>query len=358
MKSELFAPDQQTGNSVQVINLCLAHHAFIVFVRTLQFMKTRLKGIDIGEAIHIPQNEIASRFFPYPKFECKKELQKLVDDGQLRISASKTTFGHTMFLYEALQMGPVNFYLIKPKAGIYDKETLQMISYLKQVSTTLPATELPPYFNSFLAYRHDCMNLFFIVDVFSGRIHTPVTSLKGLLRIHLLLDGQPTIGIDVATMQPLLLGKILKQVIGVNEYSNWLDSGEDIYIMLQKKAGLENRDQAKKRFFEILFADANNDLVAQFGNADWITWINQYKVKPEPRNPHYTVKPHSNLAWLLQSTEVKLMRKVWHELISAGIPFLSVHDEVIIKKTDQCCAERIFSSVLNQEFTFFKLNVK
>jgi hypothetical protein len=95
-----------------------------------------------------------------------------------------------------------------------------------------------------------------------------------------------------------------------------------------------------------------------FGDADWITWINQYKSQVEPRNLHNKGKLHNNLAWLLQSTEVNLMRKVWHDLIKAGIPFLSVHDEIIVKQSDQLIAENIFTSVLDQEFTFFKLNIK
>jgi len=39
---------------------------------------------------------------------------------------------------------------------------------------------------------------------------------------------------DVATMQPLLLGKILLSEIGSNEYSDWINYGKDIYIMLKK----------------------------------------------------------------------------------------------------------------------------
>jgi hypothetical protein len=339
--------------------LCINHKAFIVFVRTWQFLKTRLKGIDENEAVHIPQKEIAERFFPFPKWDCKNELQRLVEVGELRITETlNTKTGHKMFLYETLQHGLVDLYLIKPKAIDYDSDTLQMIEYLKRVSVDRDAPELLPYFESFLSFRDDCMNLFFTVDDFSGRVHTPVTSLKGIIREHLLIDGIPTIGIDVATMQPLLLGKALKQAIGTNEYSSWIDSGEDIYIMLQQKAGLKTRAEGKKRFFQIAFARPNNELASMFGDADWITWINQYKSQLEPRNLHNKGKLHNNLAWLLQSTEVNLMRKVWHELIKACIPFLSVHDEIIVKKSDLFYAEQIFNSVLSQEFNFYKLNLK
>jgi len=353
--SAISLPEIQSSKTT----LCVNHNAFIVYVRTKQFLKTRLKGIDENEAVHISQAEIAERFFPFPKWDCKNELQCLVEIGQLRITETiKTKSGHNMFLYEALLPGKVDLYLIKPKATYFDPDILQMIEYLKRATVDQDADELPPYFESFINFRDDCMNLFFTVDDFSGRVHSPVTSLKGIIREHLLIDSQPTIGLDVATMQPLLLGKVLKQAIGPNEYTSWIESGEDIYIKLQQKANLETRDQCKKRFFEILFAPADDKLAAIFGDAVWITWINMYKSQLEPRNPHNAFKPYSNIAWLLQSTEVSVMRKVWHGLINAGIPFLSVHDEVIVKLLDQHKAEMIFRSVLDHEFTFYKLNLK
>lgn len=338
---------------------CINHEAFILYVRTKQFLKTRLRGIDDELAIHIPMEEIESRFFPQPKFNCKQELHNLVEAGLLRIiEGISPKTGHKMFRYEALQPGKVDLYLIKPKARNFDPDTHQMIALLKRVTVDQGAPELPPYFESFLNFRDDCMNLFVTVDYFAGRVHTPISNLHRPIRPYLLLDGQPTIGIDVTTMQPLLLGKLLTQAIGTNEYSTWINSGEDIYIKLQQKAGLDTREQGKKRFFEILFARPNNQLATMFGDSDWITWINWYKTQPEPRNPHNAGKPHSNLAWSLQTTEVNAMRKVWHGLIGAGIPFLSVHDEIIVKQSDRQMAEQIFRAVLDDEFTFFKLNVK
>ena len=69
-------------------------------------------------------------------------------------------------------------------------------------------------------------------------------------------------------------------------------------------------------------------------------------------------KNYSNLAWLLQSTEVKVMFKVWYNLIENKIPFLSVHDEIIIRESDFIKANDIFRAVLTYEFEFFKLNGK
>lgn len=95
-----------------------------------------------------------------------------------------------------------------------------------------------------------------------------------------------------------------------------------------------------------------------FGSVNWINWVNQYKSEPEKSNPHTVEKEHSNLAWVLQNTEVEVMRKVWVKLLENKIPFLSVHDEIIIKQRDKEQAEQIFRNVLNVEFEYYKLNSK
>jgi hypothetical protein len=49
------------------------------------------------------------------------------------------------------------------------------------------------------------------------------------------------------------------------------------------------------------------------------------------------------------------MRQVWQGLHDAGIVFLSVHDEVIVKAKDIAEAELIFSNVLFKYLSYYKL---
>ena len=214
------------------------------------------------------------------------------------------------------------------------------------------------YFNLFLELKNQYLNLFFTVDLFSGRVHTPVSSFKREYRPNILIEGEQTSSLDVSTMQPTLLGKILEIQIGINEYSEWINEGRDIYLIIQSKGKLDSRDKAKKRFFEILFSKPNKQLAELFGNANWINWINEIKSNPLEANPRSQKKQHSNLAWLLQTSEVKIMREVWQGLVNANIFFLSVHDEVIIKVIDAKKAEEIFNNVLTKHFKFYKLNSK
>ncbi len=335
-----------------------AKTVFITYVRTRQLFKTRLKGIDESESVHIQQKEIEQRFFVYPEHNRKKELTELVNSEELEITEKESPVtGMRMYLYKALRAGAIDVYLVKPSITVLGENSRLMLENLKRVSL-VPGAPSTMYFDAFLKYKNDLTGLFFTMDAFAGRVHTPVTSFGREHRVNLLLDGCPTVGLDVATMQPLLLGKILKQRIGENQYSNWIDAGRDIYVMLQETARLETRDQGKNRFFEILFARPSGSLAEMFGSADWITWINQYKKIQEPGNPHTFKKPYSNLAWLLQTTEVQTMRKVWRSLNLAGIPFLSVHDEIIIKESDKHQAESLFREVLDKEFLFYNLNKK
>lgn len=338
----------------------LPQRFFMSYVRTLQFMKSRLKGIEEDEAVHINQKEIEQRFFIYPEHPRKDELKGLVDSGELEIFEKfNQTTGKKMLMYRAVNptQWPLELKLIKPKETNYGTQTKLMQSHLMSISLPrfAPST---PYFDFFLQNRKDYLDYFFTVDSFSGRVHTPVTSFPKKHRTNILIGGSETIGLDVATMQPMLLGKILREQIGANRFSNWIDSGEDIYIMLQRAAKLETRDQGKKRFFEILFAPPSNELSEMFGDANWIRWINNYKQVIQKGNPHSINKRYSNLAWLLQTTEVKTMRKVWQLLNESNILFLTVHDEIIVKEKDRFQTEGLFRKVLDSEFTNYSLNVK
>jgi hypothetical protein len=65
-------------------------------------------------------------------------------------------------------------------------------------------------------------------------------------------------------MQPLLLGKVLKSKIGINDFSNWIDEGRDVYLFLKELADLKTRDEAKEMFYQILFGKPNKALEQVF----------------------------------------------------------------------------------------------
>lgn len=330
---------------------------FITYIRTCQFRQCRFRDGNALDSVFISRDEIKKRFFPSPEYDVKKELEYLVQINELYIEQKVLNNGNKAYFYKALKTGGIDFSLIKTNGSELNETHKAMMSYLKDVSLSENAPSTL-YFDVFLSLKEQYLRMFFTVDQFSNRVHTPVTNFHRTHRPNILLQGEKTTSLDVATMQPLLLGKILKDELGENEYSNWISSGNDIYIMIQEKAKLKNRDEAKKLFFKILFAPANNKLAEMFGASNWINWINEFKSKPLLSNPHTIEKEYSNLAWLLQTTEVKVMYKVWHNLINNNILFLSVHDEIIIRERDLIEAEIIFKTVLDYEFEYYKLNNK
>lgn len=330
--------------------------AFLTCVRTLTLTKTRLKGIDDNDFVHLGQREIEERFFKWPSFSREKEIKKLIKDGSLiKKKQYNPKSGRMMDMYICLRHGALDASLVPVKVPVYGKTQSFMLECLK--NTVLePGTPTTMYFDFFIQSRDQYPNLFFKFDSFSGRCHTPVTSLPGSIRENLLLYGKPVVSLDVSQMQPQILGVVLKDQIKENQFSTWMDSRADVYRMIAGRYGLDTRAEGKKRFFEILFGRANDELAVIFGEADWITWINRYKRRKNTGNPHMH-KLHSNLAWLLQKKEVEIMKTVWIDLTAANIPFLTVHDEIICSRENKEAATKIFKEKLEQHFVHFQLNV-
>lgn len=314
-------------------------HEFLTYLRTKQLFNQRLKDTDNSVQLH------KTDLWRFNVSEA--QLKQMVESGQLQ---------HTATGYKVLQPGKVDFNMIKNRGAEltnlhkWMRQILLFIDFPKDKQTT-------DYFNAFLKVRNQHLDLFFTVDKFSRRVHTPITSLSRDLRPFIKLCGDPVASLDIAQMQPMLLARVLHDHIGKNSFSDALFNGKDIYSMLQSKAGLQSREEAKKRFFEVAFSCPNNDLEKLFGAENWIRWVNGYKNTHEPRNPH-SEKRHSNLAWLLQSYEVTIMTKIWRKLAEFGIPFLTVHDEIICQRSDAGKVEKIMNSVLSGYFRTFKINIK
>jgi hypothetical protein len=342
-------------NSLQK-NIITTESNFVTYVRTMMFWNQRFRDIPKDSHVFIPQKDIENRFYPFPQFVAKDEIRMLCDAGDIEVVDNYRSNGQKYFTYRALKSGRICPDLLKPRGRPLDVITEKMMEYLNRIEMLDEYTD-NLYYQSFRHLRDRYLRLFFIVDEFSGRVHTPVTSMKGQDRKLIRIDGHKTSSIDVVTMQPLLLGHILRNQIGDNEFSYWISSGRDIYSHLQAKSGLRSRDEAKEKFFQIIFDRPSSGLAKLFGSSHWIEWINEYKSQIEIRNPHTNEKPHSNLAWLLQTTEVKMMRKVWEALIMNQIPFLSVHDEIITPDHYTGFVEAMFKQTIGNDLEGFKIKI-
>lgn len=257
--------------------------------------------------------------------------------------------------YKVQGVNEINLSLVRPHGQPLTELHRWMLE--RVCETDLPSNvEITPYWKTFLRHREQLPELFMTVDKFANRVHTAVSGLSRDLRPHLLLRGQKTVSLDIFQCQPTLLGLILKQGVGENEFSNTIDRGEDVYLLLQSNAKLGSRNEAKKRFFQIVFGRVNDNL-AQLIEPICADWINNYKSTYLPKNPKGD-KLYNNLAWLLQNSEVQIMSEIWQRLAENGIPFLTVHDELIVCENDSDNVLTIMNEILKPQFKQIKITTK
>lgn len=313
---------------------------FLTYCNTRQFLTNRWKGDIFSNAFYLSDAELKRWHVTRVQLEAMPQIKT--------VGVNK---------YNVIGVESIDISLVRP----HGQPLTDLHSWMLErvCETELPeGVEVTPYWNSFLKHRSQFPTLFFTVDEFAGRVHTPISGMSRDLRPLLLLRNEKTCSLDVAQMQPTLLGTILQQAVGENSFSAAINEGSDVYLMLMQTAKLKSRDEAKKRFFQILFGKPNEDLAKLFEGANWIEWINKYKSTIEPRNPHGKEKTYSNLAWILQTLEVRVMSEIWRKLAEDAIPFLTIHDEIIVCEKDINKTLDIMNEILKNHFKTFKINIK
>lgn len=326
----------------------MTEHFFTTYVRTKVLFKHRLNGLKDYDSVKI---------YVY-------ELDKLgVNRGPL-LHHLKTK-GEISYddngVFKALRDGPVDYSLLERtrKRDKVEAELTPLHLYMREqlrfVSLCSDSSDISVYFKTFLKHRDDDLKPFFTVDTFSGRVHTPVVNLKTCLRHRIRLCGSPVVSLDVKQMQPTILAKVLLDTIGENSFSTEIFNGVDVYVLLQKSAGLPSRAEAKLMLFRLIFGKPMTDIGKVFkGDTAWVDWINSYKSRTEHKNPHKEDK-HTNLAWLLQFSEVQVMSGMWAKLWRMRIPFLTIHDDILCRECDKDMVYNIMDEELQKHFIKFNI---
>lgn len=327
-------------------------HYFTTYVRTKVVFKHRLNDL---------KNYDTVRIYIY-------ELDKLgVNNGPLLygLRAQGQIWYDDKGNFKALREGPVDPLLLertkkrgKERVPLTDLH-VWMREQLMLVELDVPRSEMSVYFKTFLDQRSEQLGAFFSVDAFAGRVHSPIVNLKSELRSKLSLGGCEIVSLDVKQMQPTILAKVLLEVIGENAFSTSIFNGVDVYeLLLSKNDSLTNRGEAKKLLFQLIFGKPMKDLGAMFqGCTKWVDWINSYKSKTESKNPHKE-DMHTNLAWLLQYSEVKVMAGIWKVLWEKRIPFLTIHDELMCRIGDKDRVYDVMDGELRRHFKSYEIIIK
>lgn len=334
----------------------MREHILTTFIRTKWVFKQRLKDLKKRD-----YDAVKVYVYELEKLNCNSGplLHSLRDRGEI-------TYNNDGFFKVMNKDGPIDptlLELTKRRSKItlpLNDLHIWMRSQLKHVNLPkgTPKKNIPVYFKAFLDHRDKDLSPFFSVDAFSGRVHTPVVNLKGNLRSSLKFYDESIVSLDVKQMQPTILAKVLLDSIGSNLFSDTIFKGGDVYVLLQKTAKLPSRDEAKKYLFKLIFGSPQEGIGKMFDGDQhiWVDWINEYKSRREPKNPHGE-NTHTNLAWLLQYSEVQVMTDVWNRLKQKGIPFLTIHDELLCRSKDKDIAFQIFEEELQKHFSYFEINV-
>jgi DNA polymerase-3 subunit epsilon len=349
--SRVYLSMMYTGQSFE---LRRQHHEDVLttYIRTKTVFKGRLKDLKDYDTVKI---------YTY-------ELEKLDrNNGPLlfALRARGEIWYDNNGNFKAVEDGPIDIRLLertrkpeKIKVPLTDLHRY-MRDQLMHVDLDVPEKDIPVYFKAFLKHREEQLDTFFTVDAFSGRIHTPIVNLKHDLREHLTFYGEKLSSLDVKQMQPTILAKVLCESIGPNPFSDAVFTGEDVYDLLMKKdRSLRSRADAKKFVFQLIFGRPSSNMGRMFsGDIRWVDWINRYKSSREPRNPHQKDR-HTNLAWLLQYNEVKIMCFVWERLWKKNIPFLTIHDDVLCRPCDRDVVFGVMNEELKKHFKKFSIRVE
>ena len=321
-------------------------HPFTTYVRTKLVFQQRLKDLKSYDTVRIYLYELkklgVSGF----------TLWKLRNEGEIWYD-EHGNFKHTIEgeIDPALMRITKNAKIRAPITKLHKI----MRDYLMRVTVT-STDSLSVYFREFLKHRDKHLQEFFTVDGFSGRVHTPVVSLKSVFRPRLRLDESKLVSLDVKQMQPTVLAKILQKEIGDNPFSSTVWKGDDVYLLIQKQnKEIASRDDAKRFLYRLIFGKPIDDIKNMFGGDNqWVDWINKYKSRRERRNPH-SISPHTNLAWRLQSEEVGCMKQIWTKLVARNIPFLTIHDDILCKREDEEEVLRVMDSILKTHFRYYEI---
>jgi len=174
-------------------------------------------------------------------------------------------------------------------------------------------------------------------DLFGHRVHSIISQLPRPMRKHVFIGGYPTVEVDLSQSQPMILAKYLEDKIGDNSFSRAVHS-MDIYSFIQGELGLLNRELAKKILFRMIFGPSDTYMAKEFYHLfpDTKDFVMRLKSDIDTNNP--SKKIYSNLAFKMQRTETDLFRIVWSKLMANRIPYLSIHDGLLVKIED---AERV-----------------
>jgi hypothetical protein len=188
-------------------------------------------------------------------------------------------------------------------------------------------------------------------DNFSGRVYNIATGVPRFVRSYIRIQGEPVAEIDMRSSHAVLLWKIVPRTDFITFLTSSTSRGLDIYDRLGEILGINERREVKFKFLRALYSRPSSRYSQDFKRifpqaAEILEGIKSTENKRNPSNGRGT---HTNLAFKLLNLEVKLFRQVWEGLYLEGIPFLSIHDGVLVPVSQVARARGIMEAILRRE---------
>jgi hypothetical protein len=168
-------------------------------------------------------------------------------------------------------------------------------------------------------------------DGFSGRIYTIATGVPKWVRSYIRIQGEPLVEIDMRATHPYLLFHILRETDYMSFVWEITRGGGDIYEAYGQRVGISDRAEVKYRFLRSIYGRMNSKYYKEFKDnfPEAGEVIDEIKRKSISGNPSKK-GTYTNLAYKMMNKEVKLFRKVWEGLSLAEIPYLPIHDGILV----------------------------
>jgi hypothetical protein len=204
---------------------------------------------------------------------------------------------------------------------------------------------------------------FFTVDKKVGRCFSIVTSTPSELRAKLLLDGEPTSEVDIASAQPLLAATLYPH--DCPEKERYLSCiGSDFYATLNQWAGnpYGSRKEAKTACYEqIFFGGVYPDAPLWKIFREAFPWLAQHIVtvkKGHKGPPRYRTvdgkrvlkRGNPAFALLLQKKEADIVIHTAGEALrQETIPFVTIHDSLLCRQRDEGRVEAALGHAIQEK---------
>jgi hypothetical protein len=184
-----------------------------------------------------------------------------------------------------------------------------------------------------------------------GRFHSNFTTLKSEIRNKfLLIDGEPTMELDITNSQPIFLSFLMSKHLDKIDHEEYeffkqLVITGSLYQYFSEHTNISDKKQIKKIIYRVLFGTnhLNNKENKMFNSIfpSIFSFIRWYKKEKDN---------YKSLAYELQNSESNLLfNTICREIIDKypDLPFFTVHDSITVKYRDYNKIKEIFNKHIN-----------